>query len=455
MAGLLDKTFSGAELMILLGVVFGGFLVLFLLFAILSGRANKRICENMKKGLVLTQEQMFSNAASLLADKLVEYTDGLLLDRVNQNYVRLVSEDLLPSVNSAAEKITELAEQVTRRQEQGMEVLAEHFAGMLASKTEQYIQMEFQVVDSLRQSAGNFSAELSHAVSAVRELGSLQDTALEQVKAVSDAAGQAAVTLSGQIGLLGAAMEGTRQSVDEIHSLVEQNGRLAASMTSAAAQVQQTAEDSARLLAEQNQITAQNLRDASGSIQENTSLAAKAVLEEFTAGIAGTTSSITDSVAALKQISEEIHSSATRFSESLAGSYQGLGDNLDQTLERVGAALNDTVSSQYQKMVLGAEHYSESFLRSMATLQSDLDAHIANLQSATGQLNHNMALFKEETGASTHRFETGMEEAVSAALGQLDASLAEIVSRLAAVTASIQEAAAALPGALQAIRKER
>ena len=107
--------------------------------------------------LVRSQEAFFTNAADQLSEKLTVYTDGALVEMVNNIYSGLLSENLLPQVNEAAKTVSMLSEAVVRRQEDGMTELADMLADLFASKTREYIRRRAETIASLQETTAAFS----------------------------------------------------------------------------------------------------------------------------------------------------------------------------------------------------------------------------------------------------------------------------------------------------------
>jgi uncharacterized phage infection (PIP) family protein YhgE len=231
-----------------------------------------------------------------------------------------------------------------------------------------------------------------------------------------------------------------------------ENSELAKSLMETTAVAQKLASEANERLAEQNEKTAALLNDAVNKMELNTENAAKAVLAEFSTNLNATTESISNTVTTLKDIAENINSSATNFSSGIDHIYKDFGSDLDKNLNSVTSNISASISAEYQKIVTSAQSYSNSFTESINGLNTSLDQQIGGLKTITDQLNHNVLSFKNDVDMSSSKFEVGMERSISAALEQMDASLAEIVKRLVTVTVNIQEAADALPKAVKAVK---
>ena len=429
------------------------FVMIFILFLILQARTNKKSREDLMKNLVKTQESLFNNTAELFASKLTEYTDGVLLEKVNAIYQNLISQDLLPSVDAAARKITELSDTVVKRQEMGMAELAETLSELLASKTRDYIKEEAAVINTLQNTTSLFSGNLSEITTTIAKLSEQYGGAYEQSNAVSVIMSKTTGLLGEKMAELGYMLEKTAQSIENMQEFILQNREVVSTLTETTATVQKLANDSSVLFGVQNEKTAALLNETVLSMKQNTELAAKEVLSEFGSTLTTANTSIENAVISLKEIAENINNSATQFALGITSTYAQFGDTVDAKLTKVTNAFSEAAASEYQKITASAENYSFNFTQGIAKLDEALDTQISNLQTIAQQLNNNVTSFKGDVDMSSSRFEVGMEKSVSAALSQIDNSLAEIVKRLITVTVNIQEAADALPKAVKSIRE--
>ena len=246
-------------------------------------------------------------------------------------------------------------------------------------------------------------------------------------------------------------LENATHSISEMQTHINESSTMLLGYNETTALAQKIAVDSTAKLSEQSEKTAELLNNAVLSMQQNTEVASKAVLSEFSTSLHFTTDSITNTVETLKGISENINSSANQFLSSITTIYKDFGTDLDKNLNSITASISESVTAEYQKVVMNAEVYSNQFENNIASLNTTLDGHMRNLQSISQQLSDNLSSFKSDVDTSSNRFELGMEKTVSDALTQMDNSLAEIVKRLVSVTKNIQEAAESLPRAVRAV----
>lgn len=451
MTGFFNSLLSNQQNFILIAEIILVSLIL-VAFIIFQSRSNKKARVTMKRDITITQEELFSNAAELLAKKLADYSETVLVDRINGYYSALVSKELLPTVNDAAKKITELSETVVTRQENGMKELAVMLADLLAAKTNDYIKQEAEIIQSLQTTTAVFSNELSRITGTVNELSTLYSKANEQSTAISQSVSEAANVLSDKILALSTVMDNTANSVAQMQTFINENSEVAKSLAQTTAEAQRLASEANGRLAGQNEMTAQLLNDAVNRMELNTENAAKAVLAEFSTNLNATTESISNTVTTLKDIAESINSSSVNFSSGIDNIYKDFGSDLDKNLNSVTSNISASITAEYQKIVTSAQTYSSTFTDSVSNLNASLEQQIGGLKTITDQLNHNVLSFKNDVDMSSSKFEVGMERSISAALEQMDSSLAEIVKRLVTVTVNIQEAADALPKAVKAVK---
>lgn len=441
-----------ANEVVLISLIITGFVIVLFIFLLIQARMNRKARENMMKDLVKTQESVFSNAAELLAGKLSAYTDSVLVDKVNSIYSNLLTQNLLPAVNDAARTVTMLSEAVVKRQEEGMIEVADVLAELFAAKTREYVQQEAGIIASLQDTTARFSNELSEITDTVQQLSLRYSNVYEQANAVAATVSEAADLLSVKVDKLGGMFDSTAQSISIMQSSMLESKDIVTAMSETTAHVQKLANESSALLAEQNERTAGLFNDAISSMQQSAELSARAVVSELSMNLGATTELISNTVTTLKEIADQINNSANQFASGISSSYNDFGSNINERLSSVTGSFSQSISEQCQKIVYSTETCSNSLTQNITQLNESLQGHITNLQFITQQLNNNVSSFNDNVDLSTNRFELGMENSISAALSQMDSSLAEIVKRLISVTANIQEAADALPKAVKSIK---
>ena len=444
-------TFTNEVSVMLLAMIFMFFLILFLIIILFQKSETKKARNNMKIDLITSQEVIFTHASELLAKQLAEYTDTILVEKVNGYYNALVKNELFPAISEAAKKIAQLSEDVTMRQESGMQELAVMLANLFSVKMNEYIREEANNITLIQQSTVEFANELSRITESVKDLSALYTNANEQSNAISTSVSEVVSVLSNKILEFGGMLDSAANTVSEMQTHINESSTLLLGYNETTAQAQKIAIDSTDKLSEQSEKTAVLLNNAVLSMKQNTETAAKAVLSEFSTSLNFTTDTITKTVETLKDISENINSSANQFSSSITNIYKDFGSDLDKNLNNITSSITQSVNVEYQKVVMNAEVYSNQFENNITSLNTTLDGHMKNLQSISQMLNDNLSSFKMDVDTSSNRFELGMEKTVSEALTQMDNSLAEIVKRLVSVTKNIQEAADALPRAVRAV----
>ncbi|MDD2361447.1 MAG: hypothetical protein PHH84_00575 [Oscillospiraceae bacterium] len=445
------KSFFLSDAFLTVAIIIGVILILFI-FLLIQERINRKARANLMKDLVETQEIIFKNAAALLSDKLSEYTDTVLLAKVNNIYTKLLKENLFPSVDDASKKITELNESVVRRQEEGLVQIADVLAELFAAKVREYIEQEVVVISSLQETTTQFSKELLGITETVQELSLRYSNVYEQANEIATTVSASSELLSTKVDKLGDMFDGTAQSIEIMQSSVLESKEIVNAMSQTTAHIQQLSNEAAGLLSDQNERTANLLTDAINTMQQSAQTSAQSVVSELGVHLTATTDLMSGTVTTLKDIVEQINSVANRFSEGLSSSYTDFGDNINQRLAEVSDTFSQSITDQCLKMSSSTEACSNNISQNLLQLNDVLKGHISNLQIITQQLNDNISTLGEGVDKYASRFESGMDSSVSAALGQMDSSLAEIVKRLVKVTSNIQEAADALPKAVKSIK---
>lgn len=422
-------------------ILFIAFFIVFTLNLLNQAKYFKKAREIMKKEVSETQKELFKNASEMLAKNLIEYTDKVLVERIENSYKKIMSNELLPAVNDAAKQIADLSVAVTERQEIGLAKLAEGMAVHFTSKIKDYIDQQAKVIDSMNQSSVAFSKEINKINGVSSLLVDKFQIIYDQAYSISSNSTNAINELTEKIDKLTTSLETTMNVLTTAGETIAQTSTSAKELSNATTQMQKVANETTLSLNNQNEKIAKMLSDSINTMRENTENATKGVLLDFNQSLSTTTETISNSVVALKDIVKGINDSATAFVSSIS-----------TTNENSTNIISQTISSETEKLRLSAETYSTRFVNSLSTLNSTIESHLNNLQLVTNQLSNAVSSFKSDVDMSSSRFEIGIEKTVSDVLTQMDNSLSEIVKRIVLVTQNIQEAADALPKAVKAIK---
>lgn len=453
MAELFNKFADNTDILVL-AAVFLVFLVVFFIFAVNQSRANRRFLEEMKQSLGETQEQALSAASKLLSERLAEYADTTLLERVNRSYEQLINRELLPSVNDAARKVAELAEAVSEHEKTGLRLLADDLASLFAQRLDQYIEDQQRVVLDLKENTVSFSQELLRITATLNTLSGMFNNVFAQTNAAFEAVSQTSEQLGDKILEFGRILDESSHSLADMQSLVGEHTLLVSQLTETVRQTRRDADAAAGLLEAQSEKTAGLLRETVQAMQQNSEDAAQKLFERLLSALEESSGIITDSVSRLTDIALSIEKASYSFSEGLSSVYKAFGSELNENLSHISRSIVDVVNAEYQKIATGAEGFSAMFQESLDNMRAELDTHIQQLTLITQELSRTVSLLRDDMHTSADRFELGMEKSIRAALEQMDASLVDILSRLVSVTVNIQQAADALPAALNALNKK-
>ncbi|MDR1629269.1 MAG: hypothetical protein LBS36_03520 [Oscillospiraceae bacterium] len=478
---------TGLLLLLLIGLL--GLVLVFLVLHLARGR--KAQSESLR-GLLKAQEQLLGDSSALLAKQLMAFTSTQLVETVQAGYERMVAQDLLPSVNAAAAVVAELSSAVVKRQESGMAELANDLAALFTARTEHYLEQEAEVVAAMNGAAGQFAGQLAEINETAMQLSAQYGEVYQKANTISE-------TLSSAVSGLGAHLAGLENTLEKnagfaqsMQSCILESGAVVKSITQTVEQMQQITTKAVGSVAAQQETTAELLSDAIATMRQNTEDSAKAVLSEFGAALSANNRALADTITALRDATESMHknteeaaatvlnefsgallanngalgetvaalrevmggmeNTADRFAAGVSEAYNQFNMAVDTKVAQLSTAFSESAEQEYQKLLNSAETYATGFSRDISSLGEALESHLANLHTITHQLSNTVDSFKNDADASTHRFETGIEQLVSSALKEMDSSLAEIVGRLVAVAASIGEAADALPRAVCSIR---
>lgn len=431
--------------------ILAGAIVVFLL---IQAWMNHRARIRMQRDLTRAQEALFARSAQELAVRLTEYTDQTLLKKVDESYSTLISKELLPGVNQAAQTMAELSAAVVARQEQGMTELAKQLSTVFTEELRRYVRDEAQLISEVRSTSADFADKLTAAAVSVEQTAARYADVFQKTSTVQyalletfKAFGQQIVDLT---GLLGKATD----AFGQIHTALSDSTQLAAGLGETVEQMRASSQESAFLLATQNEKVATLLNDAVSAMQANTENSAKAILDEFGRQLADSTASIKNFMETFHNMNESMRATAEEFTSGIIRVSERMETAAGTSYQKFTETLSETATKEYERFASSAEAYSGQILGDIVRLSETLDGHISNLQIVTQQLGNSVSSFHGDVSTSTAKFEMGMEKTIEAALEQLDHSLAEIIKRLVSVTANIEEAAGALPRAVRSITQQ-
>ncbi len=434
-------------------LIFLGFIFFVLLYFIIQSILNRRARNEIMRNIVNAQEQLIHNASALLARELLEYTESHLVPKVQETYEQLIARDLVPTVNGAANAIVDLSRAVSDRQETGMAELADRLAELFTRTTQQLMDQQVAVIQSLHQSADHFAEKLDGVNAMVENLTAQYNDVYQKAYALNQTVSSAVESLGGHLSGLGANLEKTAFLIEKMQSNMLESSEVIQTITAAASNMHQLAAEASEALANQQQTTARQLQEAVDAMRQHTEQSAKAVLDEFNAALSSSNNVMGETVAALRDIAAGMSETAAHFSEGISAAYARFSDSVEQKLAQISDAFAQSAEQEYQKVLASAETYSANFARDLETLTQTFESHLSNLQTITRHLSNTLASFKNDVDDSSARFELGIDKTVTKALEALDSALADIVQRLVAVTASISEAADALPRAVASIKE--
>lgn len=416
------------------------FIVIFFVMFFIQTKSNRRTLEGTVREILISQEDLFNNAAKLLAKKLSDFTENILIEKINDYYKTLVSEELLPSVNRAAEVITELAEKTNKKQDHEIKELATKFTDLIANRTDAYIRSQAEIISHLNNVTTSFADELAKITLSIKEIGALQNNAYQNSEHLSNSVTGAVGELCEKVKTLEDLYMGTTRAIGDLQNNISESAAIVKEMSQYTQTSHQNALNTSNQIAEYSENIAKLLNDSVKSMQSNTETAANIVIDNFASKISGNFESIDSTVTELKGISENISKSADNFSEGISKVYADFGGKIGSELSSITTSISETINSEYQKITRSAETYSQTFSENVTVLGSQFSTNITELKSATEQLDVRIKQLTEDINKSSSRFETGIDKTVSDALNEMDTALAEIVKRLVSVTVSIQEA---------------
>lgn len=442
MAAFFDRLLAGEVPSVFLLATLLLFLIAVLLFVWLQARSHKRLAQGLREASTL-QEKATAQLAKEFSHKLVEYTNGPLFERVNGQYEKLVKQNLTPAVNEAAQRIQILSEQVVRRQEQGTTALANMLADKLSGRIHDFVKAEALMVKAVQDNVQNFGGQLSMVSGSLSDITGLQEQSALATREALQSLMAGNELLERNILRLEAMLEKSAGSGQRLQGLMEQNASTVEALAAATAAAHEEAKAAANTLASAH---------AEGSRQ--LTQAAEALSAHFTRATQEITSPLANVTRELSGISGSLNSASTQLGQVVNELYQSFGSNLSKLLEDVVATLSRSAAVEYQKILKSAEEYSGSFVQATNSLNVDVDKHVEDLRLITEQLSLNISTFRGGFENTSATFQDGLEQAMQKALTQLDGSLAEILKRLLQVAQNLQDAADALPRAINAMRKE-
>ncbi len=320
--------------------------------------------------------------------RLKSSIDGLvhedLARAVAASIDRTMSEQIAPPLTAAAETLGHLAEELARRQEAGIEELADSFAARLSATLREHLGPLFELIGSYADSIREARQQADLTAAAISAW-------LEQAEALSLATGE---------------------RLERLHEANE-----AWQSTTAAARNDWAATTAADLAHWQERLEA-----ISSHLGEQ-----RAFLNEQLERLAGTADRLADlqagNEASLAANLAEMSASLGRFTVENNAVITGLG----AANEEVGA-LVETTRSEGTKMLAEYRRLSQD----IGTTATGLERSATDLTASLARLNH-------ELGQAVALFADRLQQGVNDTIREFDGGLAELSLRLAHTTAEVNE----------------
>ncbi|MDI9470404.1 MAG: hypothetical protein QM296_09385 [Bacillota bacterium] len=314
--------------------------------------------------------------------------DGLvhedLARAVAASVERTMSEQIAPPLVEASETLGRLADELTRRQEEGMEELAEHFSERLGATLAEHLGPLFELI-------GSYTASIHEA----KQLADLTAGAISAWLEQADDLGRATAERLAQLYDANEAWQNTTAAARD---------DWAATTTADLARWQERLEAISTHLAEQ-----------------------RASLNEQLERLTGTTDRLADlqagNEASLAANLAELGSSLGRFTAENNAVISSLG----QANTEVGA-LVETTRSEGTKM-----------LGEYRRLSQDIGTTATGLERSATELAAHLARLNHELGQAVGLFADRLQQGVNSTIREFDGGLAEISLRLAHTTAEVNE----------------
>ncbi|MDD5603288.1 MAG: hypothetical protein PHG48_04275, partial [Eubacteriales bacterium] len=123
-------------------------------------------------------------------------------------------------------------------------------------------------------------------------------------------------------------------------------------------------------------------------------------------------------------------------------------------IKEAASAISTSLKNGYAGISDAAGNIVSGLTKSIELFDKELNERITGLQTVTLKLEGSVRSFREDTGISEAKFESGIEKTVEEALIKIDEALAKITGRLAGTAEAISETADSIPAVIKSLIKQ-
>ncbi len=370
----LNGYFTG-EAFITAIVIAGLFVLILAVFLLVQSDINRKDRKSMVKIMIDSQSETMRNTVRILTQKLAEYTEGTLTYKIRSDYTGLITQDLLPSVNRAADRIADLAAETSA----SCQVIIDSLTGIITEAfnagTNEYFKREADTIRKIENASASFAIGLEKIVESLGKLSEKISTIYEQTASISNnlvrVTGNAVETLGISSEKFSSLLEKLLNTVNDIQENARDNSRIYNEFKETAKQISQLTTGAAILISEQNNKTAVLLDNAA----EKTGRGSESAIQTMISVTAGYTGKLSDAMNAFGEGLEKHITNLQLVTQQLDNSVKSLKEDAGNSTARFETGIEKTVATTLGQMD-----------KSLAEITGHLADVTANIQEAADSL---------------------------------------------------------------------
>ncbi len=348
----------------------------------------------------LTYDRDMKESVEHLSGKVEQLTDKALVLAVRESIETSIKDNIAPSIEESNRAMSDLADEYSRRQVEGLGELAAEFA--------------HELTRSVRDQMAPFYYELNQYTTELNQSKNQVDLALD--------------ALDVYVERSTALQEHVDSSISTFNNT---HGTWAKDATQFGLAVAQLSETGQKMLQAQS----------AGEVAMSKQLTALSTdLNSFAETVSTTLNLMIQENTGLKELVSSTEQASRELLKDMSAQNAKMLETISQTNTELVSQVSDTVISLVDTMTSeNSESVDKYRLLSTQITQAAMD-----MQDANDQLHQSMSTLNANLNHSVDHFSTGLSSTVNGTLGDFDRNLAEINGRLAASTAMVRDTVSGL-----------
>lgn len=375
----MDAFFEFLQQNPVLPLVFLILTVLILVFLIIQTFAGRKSQARLFASMLESHEKLQKSACEDLAEMLSNYAENELLARVQESYEHLISKDLVPAVSGAGQALADLSAQLIARQEGTMKEVAVELADAFALRTKEYLQQEAEIFGSMNAATADFSTNIAAGGEVARQLSAQFEDIYEKAGKLAQSLVETANKLGEQLSNLDSTFEKNAAVSNQLQDDLQKSSKMLVIAAKTVEGMEQAVDKAVENVSSQQEFAANVMQKAVEDMSENTQNAARQLMDDFASSIKSNADVMNETVAALEEVAEKIHSTAGGFSEGLDAAYEKFDGSIDEKISHVSNKFSASAEKLSNEMQGSASAFAaavslayENFDNSTSTKISDI-----------------------------------------------------------------------------------